>query len=330
MLHNKISKDKHDIVASIKPKLKEDLLHKLDEKSEFTRLSVPAGREKSEALAKMKIFIEKHLDEFVKLCSDVLPVFSEKDSESISTEHPTENAKRFLGLFCYLEELGFAGPKDFNKPVNFWSGQDAMKKAFVKSDELSDSEVPSVSAMFSVCQAIQFVQQQYDDYITLLTSSVSRYFASFAKDVASIYLSSDKISESPGLTAPNNFWLAELPVLMTLHKRGIVKDIRFQSYDHHAKVWSSHAVSLFSKEGGNILLRRRAMHPLDAKESAGTFKPLARSIEARHAWVHSKPRPGISYAIMQKVALEWKARTLRNKEVRKEEELTLDHRLSLA
>src|SRR3990167_1463257 len=301
-----------EIISKIKPYLKKEMLAKLDKNAKWTYISIPEGKEKSDISAKISNFIENKLDHFIQLCQDVFPYFSQVDSESIGTVYPTEIAKKFIGLFHYLEDNGFPGPRAFNKPVSFWSGEAAKKKALEISTELSDSKVPSVSAMFDVCRAIHTVQQKYDNYIILLTSALSRVFSSYALGIANIYISSEKLSESPGLTVPNNFWLAELPTVMSLHERGFISDIKINLYNNFKQRWNK-PVSLFTQEGNNIPIRRRNIHPFDVKESADRFKTPHMSAKERKQWYSSEPRPFITYGSLKRIAHEWRERTKQNR-----------------
>ncbi|QDP73342.1 hypothetical protein FOG18_12595 [Legionella israelensis] len=299
---------KAKIISKIKPFLKEEMQAKLDENVRWTYISHPEHMEKSNVISAISYFIENKLDEFIDLCQDILPSFTQIDSESIGTEHPTEMAKKFIDLFDYLEKNGFPGATSFKKPVNFWSGEVARKKAFEAVHELSDSQVPSISIMFDVCRAIYKVQQTYDDFIILLTCSISRVFSSYAFNVANVYISSEKKSESAGITVSNNFWLAELPTLMKLHERQLLQDIQIHLYDHHREQWNN-PVSLFSKEGYEIPVRRRNLHPLDSKELTDRFKTINMSKEEKERWANSQPRPNLTYGKLKIIAQIWRERT---------------------
>lgn len=312
MIYGKNMLTRIENLSKIKSYLKKEMLAKLDENAKWSYMNIPEDRLKSDISAEILNFIEKNLDDFIQQCQAVLPYLSQADIESIGMEYPSEIAKKFVSLFYYLEENGFSGPRAFNKSVNFWSGQHAKIKALEASLELSDSKVPSISAMFDVCRAIHKVQQQYDDYITLLTSAVSRVFASYAFGATNIYISSEKLSESPGLTIPNNFWLAELPLLQSLHKRGVITDIKIHLYDHHKQEWNK-IVSLFTQEGDNIPIRRRAIHPLDMGGSEDRFKTLHMSDAKKKQWQDSKPRPFITYGGLKRIVHEWHERAKKNK-----------------
>lgn len=310
--NNMMIENKHTTVLNIKPYLKKIMLTKLDENTYWTYINVPEGRKKSDVKSAIRTFIENNLDDFIQLCGEVLPYFSQQDSESIGSAHPTKNAVKFMELFSYLEEKGFPGPKQFNKPVNFWSGTIAQHKALSLSEHLSDSKIPVISAMFDVCGSILRVQQKYDDYISLLTSAVARIFASYAFDEANVYISSEKQLEHPGLTVSNIFWLAELPTLMRLYDRKKITDIIIHNYNAKQHTWEP-GISLFSESGLATPIRRKYIHPLDDASLSDRFKRVSMSDESRKHWIKSEPRPSITYGALKRIAHEWAERTKKNK-----------------
>ena len=180
---------------------------KIDSATPWNYLNFPESDMKTKGLAVMRSFIDDHLDAFIKRCITVLPYFSKVDSDSIGTNNHTPIAASFIDLLSYLEENGFPGPKQFAKPLNFWSGSVARVKAFQDTHGVSDSGLPSISVMFDLCKSIHDIQGNYDFYILTLSTAISRVFAMHARGVANVYLNSEKISEEAGLTSHNGFWL---------------------------------------------------------------------------------------------------------------------------
>lgn len=295
------SSERRKIIVNMKLELKALMLQKLDERTRGHYVMIPDNGERDQALAAMRDFIETKLDDFINRCADVLPFMTERDADSIGTLSQTKVASEFLELFGYLEKHGFYGVRIFNKPINFWSGRVAMRAALNASNELSDSQVPAICVMFDVCQVIRNSQGRYDDYITLLTSSVSRVFASSTLHNPNIYVSSEKEAEMTGFTTPNNFWLAELPALMALYSRGVIQDITINLYDHVLGIWRV-GVSLFSREGQMIPVYRRSKHELDEDAHSDRFKTQAMSETDVEKWKASAPRPSIAFGKLGSIA----------------------------
>lgn len=302
--------DKPNAVSTIKPLLKEIMTKKLDERTPWNYISIPDGKDKGQVLAMMSDFIENKLNEFLLLCLEVIPYFTQKDNESIGTLHPTENAQKFSALFACLDNHGFACTRAFNKPVCFWSGSEGKNKALTSSSEISDSKVPALAVMFDVCTLLHQKLDLCD--IAILTSAISRIFAACAQENANVYLSTAKLSETPGFTIPNNFWLAELPTLMTLKHREIIQDIKIYRYEESTHEWDK-GISLFSKEANQLPIRRRFMHPFDKEEFADRFmKKGVEAAEDRKQFYHSKARPSITYGHLKTIADEWHKRSMQH------------------
>ena len=300
------------IISSIKPFLQAEMRKKLDPSARWSYCHLSETDAANDSFNQMHGFIDYHLDDFISRCTRVLPYLMHIDIESIGTESLTPIAKEFIALFDHLEKNGFAGVSAFDERITFWSGQVAKKKVIALDDEISDSKVPAVSVMFDVCRAIHQAQKKYDDYITLLTCATSRVFATNASEAVNVYISSEKVSELPGFTVPNNFWLAELPTLRHLYQRGIISDIIINLYNQHTGQWDS-GVSLFSAEGANIPVYRRNRHRLDGGIDTGRFKSLNMSEDDRRQWINAKSRPYITYGKLtgfaKTLALVWRNRS---------------------
>lgn len=267
--------------------------------------------EEIKPLVKIQLTNQK-LDIFLQQCQSILPIFSTKDRDSLGTTYLTTTAREFLTLFAFLDENGIRTAKHFNKPLNFWSGEIAKKKALDIQTELSDSEVPAIAAMFDIVSAMQILQKKCCEHIALLNAAISRVFALHATGVANVYLTSEKATEEAGFTVSNAFWNAELPMLMLLHKAKMLTDIQIHLYDHNKKLWKN-PVSLFTSDGALIPIRRRCLHPLDHKEHANRFKSNNMTADERKNWQNSMARPAISYGKLKAITMKWHAYTKRHK-----------------
>lgn len=294
------------VIAQLETPLREMMLQKLNPDVRWSYLNFPEGRNRATSKLAMQQFIENNLPEFIARCQAVLPQLTELDAESLSQKKLTENAQQFIDIFAWLETVGFLGIRDFGQPINFWCGEEARQYATTRQNEVSDSRIPSIALMFDVCRLIHRAQNQYDDYIMLLGFCVSRFYTSHASNDVNIYLSSDKLSELPGLTVNNHFWMAELPALMAMHRRGLVTDIKINLHDQVAG-WLS-PVSLFLDRGQQIPIRRRDSHSLDSSEHLDRFKNHLISSHQILEWRQSKARPMIRYGALKRIAQEWRNR----------------------
>ena len=70
---------REEILFKIKPHLKSIMLAKLNENVRWTYISLPDGKDKYNFIQQIEFFIENKLDDFLKLCQEVLPYFSQDD-----------------------------------------------------------------------------------------------------------------------------------------------------------------------------------------------------------------------------------------------------------
>lgn len=304
-------KDRAAIIEEIKVNLKDKMQSKLDENVRWTYISPPSGTNKDELKHAISFFINNNLEEFIELCLDVLPYINEKDLESIGKVNFSLFANKFMDLFNYLEEKGFPCAREYKKPLNFWSGIEAQKKALGSEVEISDSKVTAIAAMFDVISVFHAVLNNAN--YGALTAAVSRIFATYARGDVNVYISPAKATETPGFSVPNNFWNAELPTLMALKDRSLIKDIKINIFDQKNDVWKQ-PISLFSDEANNLPIRRRHYHFLDGKEIEDRF--LKVNVEMTSAekekFFYSKERPFITYGRLKHIAHIWRERTENN------------------
>ncbi|MDX1901119.1 MAG: hypothetical protein SFW66_03825 [Gammaproteobacteria bacterium] len=297
-----------DAILTMKEKLIIKMQEKLTPNKPWSYINIPEENDENKTRDLINEFINHKLDDFILLCAEILPHLTENDADSIGLDKTTVHAKKFLELFYYLEQQGFPNVQAFNKPLCFWSGLEAKKHVKTKSiSVLSDDRVPVISAMFDVCETIIDLQGR-DRWSTLLICAVSRAYASFATGQTNVYISSDKPSESPGFTAANYFWMAEMQTLNKLYQRGIVTAIDVHLFDHQTNQWQS-PLSLMQGECDAILIRRRYKHPLDSENTIDCFKDKCTSDMTREKWQHSAPRPAISLGALKRIATEWRERT---------------------
>jgi len=299
-----ITAGKAEVLAQSVVPLKAKMLAKLDETQRWSYISVPEGMSRSELVSGMRSFIENNLSEFIGLCIQVLPHFSQQDSASIGTEYLTENATKFVDLFTYLEKNGFPGPRSYKRVKNFWSGEEARNRAAQSLDQISDNQIPAIAVMFDLCAAIQDIQRDYDHYLRFLSASISRVYAAHAHSIANVYMSSDKPCESPGFTVGNNFWEAELATLQQLMARKQLADIQIHLYDHINRTWNK-PVSLFSEDGMALTIRRRSLHRHDNQALSDRFK-AGKSEAERELWRKSGERPAISFGRLKRMTMRWR------------------------
>jgi hypothetical protein len=250
-------------------------------------------------------FVENNLDHFVSLCCDCFKQLNKSDCESIGTQSPTPNARKLYQLLNYLVDNGFPGPNQFTTNINFWSGDMAVKKASEADNEISVSAIPAFAVLLDVCQAIKQIQWGHNDFIHLIESCIMRLFASHAKGITSVYISSDKASERASFISGNFFWTDELIVLQELKKRGYVVDIQIHLYDHQNNHWQA-PVSLFSPASHHIPIRTRGIHPLDSPEITDRFKKPHMTEADKIAWRSSQARPEISFGRMREIVGTWR------------------------
>ena len=299
----------HQHLPELKEHFSKCLREGLDKKNRWNYLYPTETLSEADLIKIFNQFIELHLDDFLAQSMLHLPTLNKNDIESIGTDSLTPTAQSLFHLVSFLEKKGFPGPSAYKKPLNFWSGQEARLKATSSAQELSDNKIPLISVMFALCRAIQNTQGTYTPFTGLFASAISRIYCSFATEEAQVYISSDKISEAPGFTVPNNFWEGELATLQALKRQGKINDIKINRYNTQSQTWEP-PVSLFSKAGFNIPLYRRSAHPSENHDFIDRFKPLKKmTMEEKMYWEQSKPRPSITYGKLVGIVKHWQAKT---------------------
>jgi hypothetical protein len=258
MLRNTIDTEK-------KKKLQERMYKKLDKNTPWSYIPkyLPANTSEQMLIEKMKYLIDHLLNQAVELSTPVLATFSHQDCDSIGTNSITENACRFLEIITFLENNGFPGPISFAKPINFFSGNEAKKRAYHSQNELSLIE--GMIPCFTVLYDLWYAAQQKPN-TSLMFCTLSKVLAYYAKGTVNVYLS-DNLGKPAGLVVGSYFWDMELPVLQhsqTSNKEERITDIMIHVYDQDEGKWRL-PVSLYSKEINDI--------PIYIKEIKNRFVP---------------------------------------------------------
>lgn len=298
----------------IQKELKESMLKRLDEMQEPAYIHIPKSFDKCEYISKIRYFLDNGLQEFLNRCSQIVPCLTDQDVQSLGSFQLTPRAREFVSLFDHLERSGFPGQRVLDRPINFWSGKVAEDRTYRAQDEISIRNFLPTYFMNNICHKIQKENPHEKEIVHRFYLAISKCYSTAASGNVNVYISSDKISESPGFNVPNFFWEAELPVLQMLVHRGIVQDIQIHLYDHIKKAWND-PVSFFSKEGSHISVHRRSVHPLDNPSTVDRFlrDPIAE--EDYEKWKETQPRPEITINSLKKVTNHWRRVTFHLKTV---------------
>lgn len=267
----------------------------------------PKSMNKQTFCESIKRFMENDLNIFLAKCMLVLDGLQQEDIQSLRSYPSTPKAQEFVSLFKFLEEKGFPSYQDIDRPVIFWSGKVAMDFSFCAKDKVSIRHFLSTHFMNALCHEmlLEFPDKKQEIYFFYF--GISSIYSSFSSGSVDVYISSDKVSEPPGLHAGNFFWEAELPMINILFHNGIVQDIKFHFYDEKTRTWNS-PVSFFSKQGENILVRRRHAHQIDPPHTHGLFLTDAMPSDHYEQWKQSDPRPCTTVGFLRKQGRHWKER----------------------
>jgi hypothetical protein len=202
-----------------------------------------------------------------------------------------------------------------NVPHCFWSGIQARARANVLAREgkaVTDSSYPFISFLFAVCSTIRSeAGGVYGGHETLISFAISRIYASFAQDLALVFLSSDKPSEPTGITLGNNFWMAELPVLQANKHNGKITDIKVSINTN--SIWETYSFNelLF------LPLWRRSWHMLDDIKHKPSFVTQKMETADWEAWRTAPPRKPITVYTLFHICRKWKTLKITQSDGRK-------------
>lgn len=250
-----------------KDKLKQRMMSKLNESTSWSYIPVylPPNVTKPDLIKGMQIFIDQHLDVAIEKSTAVLPHFSDADCASIGTPQQTENVMKFFDLLNFLEQHGFPGPATFAKPINFYTGVVAQKRAYYSNTELSLIErmIPAFTVLYDLWYAVQEKPRS-----ELIFWTLSRILATFAKGTVNVYLSSNNPTQLAGFVVGSYFWDIELPILQHSHALSVshpnhVSAIMIHCYDAALRKWHA-PINFYSEQSASI--------PVYVKEAEDRYK----------------------------------------------------------
>lgn len=315
-------------LGDIKENVRQNMLKKLDPTVPWNYVVFPSHfspSEQLERIAKMREFLMgEKFDDFYRQVADAMSSFSQEDSDSFGSEVETLNVVKLRGLFKLLEHNGFLGVH--GRSVNFWTGNEAKKKAYDTADECSDSEVPAICAMFDIAatlQAREYAQlASAEDYhlAKLFPEAISKYFATHVEnnEVVNVYLSSDKEADQAGLQVGTYFWNTEMSVILKMvpHDK-----IVLHVYDRQQGTWEAMQMK-------HIPLHRRNAH--DFERLVGDTAKFADAISVRAGdgkvsfpdWCRTAPaRESLPSGEVRNFANKWRQMaTGKRKQTEKEED----------
>lgn len=252
-------------------------------------------------------------DDFYQEMSVVLCRLQEKDLASLGSEKPTPATKAFLDCFRKLEQHGFYGSHGHR--LNFWSGQEARKKAVQDPGSKSDGEISLISLGFTLCNVVLSKENPTDRKIsTFLRQAFSKMFSSQAVGDVIAYVSCDKESDVPALSVGNCFWNNELPTLRNLQETGILNRIYVSFYRNHQGKAEWLPPVLLDEEGDKVVVSRRKPYINDAKvadledQDKSVFMPceMWQDPATYNEWCKTAgPRPGITWSSLKACARCW-------------------------
>jgi hypothetical protein len=267
------------------------------------------------AKAALNYFMEEKWEAFYQEFALASARFTREDFDSIGTSQPSVQVTRLMHCFYTLDQNGL----DFvnGRRINFWSGQKAKQQA-LNATSLSDSQIPAVCVGFDICRCIQKIENCNKQLILarFLPNVISAIFASQAKGEVEVFISSDKFSETASLTAGNNFWNSELPVLQALCQQHILKRISVYLKNSNDD-WSS-PIDFNSKESNKIPVVRRLPYqigsPILDDKDPSCFVQIERwkNPELFPTWCqNAKARPNITLGSLRRIARQWRKNSQR-------------------
>ena len=227
-----------------------------------------------------------------EVLTQVLLSLNQVDVESIDEDakHATPNAQAFLD---------FCSTRIVREPHCFWSGRTAKLRAQAAKPEQyrSDAEVPFVATLFRTCMSLECVSPQQRRQISF---AISRVYALYSEGPhALVYLSSDKPTESAGLTVGTNFWEAELPVLSRMVSVGRLTALQYFVYDQTLSRWTTR------EQVDTLPIYRRYAHPLDPLSVLGSFVEDRFGQNDYDMWRLTAPRRAIILGRVRSIVAIW-------------------------
>lgn len=132
-----------------------------------------------------------------------------------------------------LNSVGFYHVND--RPINFWSGNLAKKKADEVLTSLSDSNVPAIAVMMELGRLLK---EKLPETCQILCSGSSAVFALRAQGHCICYnASSFNGQEGFVWTAGNFHWEIERPIVTDLVNKGVITKFETSFYDPLTNTW---------------------------------------------------------------------------------------------
>lgn len=245
---------------------------------------------------KRQHFMAVGLGAFLSSCAELFPYITDEDLATLGSEFPSTRMEELYALMHLLRDNGFDAPEDIPQDIVFWSGSVAKEAVKRRPDLCGDMDIPLFCALFSISTACLRSLGRYDVFNLHLGRIISQLFASEVTGIAHVYISSDKVSELPGLESANNFWHAELAQLQLGRSQGRISDIYIHRYNHQTSEWLKPLKLSSEEDKKKLLIRRREFHPiLDEEGTRGCFKSQDKTAQKKVEWAASEPRPSISY-----------------------------------
>jgi hypothetical protein len=211
------------------------------------------------------------------------------DIKTIGSKKPTQLAKEFELCFDMLNAVGFYHVN--GRPINFWSGDLAKKKAEEVPTSLSDSNVPAIAVMMELGRLLQ---EKLPETALVLFSGSSAVFATKAQGHCICYNASS-FNEQEGFvwTAGNFHWEIERPIVTELMSKGTITKFEISFYDLMKDCWNDPKAPDEMKN--EIRVVRRNSHSHDRNPSI--FDPKTNN---------GRARPSITLAQLQNVVNKFK------------------------
>jgi hypothetical protein len=218
--------------------------------------------------------------------SDGLLSITQTDLESVPY-NPTIKAEKFLE---YSKQY-------MNYSAHcFWSGKEAKNKSKELKDFKSDADIPYISLLF------KYIIENKNNIknIKEISFMISKLFALYSKGPEVIIcLSSDKKSESAGLTVNTNLWEAELPIINYLFQIGQIKEINFI-------ILSENNCNKISFSELNVQIYRRYYHISDRLIDRKSFILDTYDQTDFDNWRKTPGRKGININYIKNIIKKWK------------------------
>lgn len=274
----------------------EDLNNHSGKIGKYLKVSPSPATIESEDLLKRNLFLTQTnsenvtaFDRFYLTLNNVLNKLTPSDIATIGHGPQTQTAQEFLACLDDLNRVGFYNVND--KPINFWSGDEAQEKADTTLTSLSDSNIPAISIFIKLGNL--FKEKGDDARADKLFAASSAAFTAQAVGKVEIFMSAYNANELPSLPAGNFHWNEERGILQNrLHsKEKWVTNVVVSFYDRVRDLWQD-PISHNDKQI-RVVFKRRGDIPEQKAQ--------------RDEWVNQgKVRPSIKLGKLVSYGQHWK------------------------